>query len=369
MNNDQWLVKLCSAQPTNEAELGQALSNMPLDELMNLDVAPTPGIDSVGSKIAFAEEMGREMAIENPRAMQAAEAQELVSALSDKEAVKLAQELGLAQEKTAFLGAIKGLAAKAITSSGGKAVINAASKNPSAALAMGGGLAGGMHSKATGGSFMGGAALGAGVGYGAARLGAGKAMKKGLGKAYGWGARANKSALGGGAVASSMGKNTSVKFLKTAYLNSDSKNEWLSQFEGTPLLQAALDMSKQELASETQDIEERAQQKAERAQENTSDSRYEEQDKLRLQKKDLELQLIAQRNGLVSEGGGEDPAAEEAPPAEAPPEEAAGPAEAAVESPAGQEAVQAIKEAATKLAFSPAFGHRVAKVASIPPFR
>lgn len=436
MSNDNWLIKLCSEQPTNEAELEQALTEMSPEQLMSLDSAPTPGLDSMDAKIAFADQMGREMAIQNPGILRDEENAALVGELSDEEAVKLAHDLGidLGLEKQAFLGAAKGLMGKALTSGAGKKMFRAAAKNPNAATAAIGAGVGAMHSKATGGSALGGAMGGAALGYGAGRLGAGRALRKGMVGAQRWGRRANKSALGGGGpVASAMGPNTPVSFashrvgnfsknasikqameamaaekdasiistmgrggklttmrsaqakptiqsmvakrggkaprplpgmprakgtpppipgvLKTAFLRSDHKNEWLEQFEGTPLLQAALDMAKQELASETQAIEEREARKQEHM---GSDERWVEQDKLRLQKKDLELQLIAQRNGLGSESS--EPGPEEGegmPPGEAPElgsEEGVDPAQATIESPAGQEAVGAIKEAGRRLA-------------------
>lgn len=352
MSNDNWLIKLCSEQPTNEAELEQALTEMPPEQLMSLDPTPTPGIDSMESKIAFADQMGREMAIQNPGILSDAENQALVANLSDEEAVKLAHDLGIRLEKKAFLGGLAAKATKWMAGSGGKKLTGAIAKNPNAATAALGAGAGAVHSKATGGSALGGAMAGGALGYGAGRLGAGQMLKSRTSQAYGAARKAQ------GPLSAGIGKTASIKKvlmgMKTAMRNND-KNEWLEQFEGSPLLQAALDMAKQELASETADIEQRAARRAERKAEPDyeDNSSYDEQEKLKLQKKDLELQLIAQRNGLGSEGGEPGSAEDGMPPAEPAPEEGgevSNPAQATIESPAGQEAVGAIKEAGWKLA-------------------
>lgn len=361
MSTDNWLIKLCSEQPTNEAELEQALTELSPEQLMSLDPTPTPGIDSVESKIAFADQMGREMAIQNPGILRDAENQALVADLSDEEAVKLAHDLGIGPvlEKKAFLGGLAAKATKWMAGSGGKKLTGMVAKNPNAATAALGAGVGAAHSKATGGSALGGALVGGGLGYGAGRLGAGQMLKKRTAQAYGAARKAQGPLRGGiGKIASIKeameaitGKKGTPPIPKMAYMN-DNKNEWLQQFEGTPLLQAALDMAKQELATETESIERSAVEKAQRS---SSDDSWDAREKIKLQKKDLELQLIAQRNGLGSESS-EPTAPEEGAPAEAAPVEpapeegAVDPTQATIDSPAGQEAVGAIKEAGRRLA-------------------
>jgi len=180
MSTDNWLIKLCSEQPTNEAELEQALSEMPHEDLMSLGAAPTPGLDSMDAKVAFADQMGREMAMSNPGILRDAENEAMVGELADEEAVKLAEDLGLIGKQAFFsaaLGAGKGLVSKAMASGAGKALTGAVAKNPNAATAAIGAGVGAVHSKATGGRALGGAMAGGAPGSGVGRMGPGTVLK------------------------------------------------------------------------------------------------------------------------------------------------------------------------------------------------
>jgi hypothetical protein len=425
MSKDNWLIKLCSEQPTNEAELEQALLELPSEELMALDPNPTQHLDEMPDKIAFADQMGRELAHQDPGLLQQeeenAELAQVVASLSDEDAVKVAAALDSGElTKEAFLGAVGRLAGKAMTSGVGKKITKTIANNPLAATtaagAAGGALMGGEGNRLQG--ALGGAALGLGGGALAGR----QAIRKGMGQLYGRAAKAarpgvsatrarragmvgplrptgkfaaaeklakvslpmaitgprlskmvggkvqdathligkkappipgTKSAKGG--LLPGVHKRASIEGgkEKKAYMDHGHRDEWLAQFEGTPLLEQALEMAQQELQLEMQQIEERQER---------PDS-FAEQDKIRAQKKLLELQLVAQRNGLSEPDGDElggpattadhpEPEGDEYDHEEVEGEEEENPAEAAVASPAGQQAVQAIKEAGIKLANS-----------------
>lgn len=306
---DNWLAKLAAEQPTIEENLEQALGELSIDELRELQNEPaTPNLDSFEEKVAQADQMGRELAKEHgpglaaqaeQRALQNHAVMNAIQDLPDDEAVKLAFVIDNGSEeqvKEAF-AALANLARKAITSKGMRSAVGKAGrfakKNPNAAMAIGGAAAGGVANKAQGGSFTRGAVTGAGLGYGAGKLTgvSGSRLSKGIGggygKALGW---ANKTAA---PLSGAIGAMVASDMSKVAFY--DHKNEWLSQFEGTPLLQQALDMAERELQMEMQQIEER----------NSRPDTFAEQDKLRAQKKLLELQLVAQRNGLSEPDGDE----------------------------------------------------------------
>ena len=396
MNTNDWLVKLCAEQPTNEAELEQALTELEPEDLMGLDPAPTPHLDGIQEKIAFADQMGRELAVQNPGLLQDAEAQaleaqqlqEAIGSLSDEEAVKVAHVLdnGTEMEKEAIFGAIKGLAAKALGSGAVRKTLGAAARNPRVAMSAAGAGAGAIADKDN--RFRG-ALLGGGAGYGLSRTGVGmKAFRKGtktLGRGHKWGLKQQgikRVGKGGGYAASPLrrnaagqsmpgiaaGQSSPISFqstaakavrgkgdggplLKKAYLGGDHKNEWLEQFEGTPLLQQALGLARQELDAEMQDIESRQNEPA-------RDEAWQRRDQLRIEKKKLELDLVAQRNGEQcgeGEPGGEEAPPEPGPQAQEEPQQPPNPAEVAAQSQPGQEAIQAIKEAGARLAASPSF--------------
>lgn len=71
---------------------------------------------------------------------------------------------------------------------------------------------------------------------------------------------------------------------------------WLSQFEGTPLLDKAIEIETQLLEAEKADMEQRIQERASRPPLDASRDLWDMQDKMRLEKKMLELQLVTQRN-------------------------------------------------------------------------
>jgi hypothetical protein len=71
--------------------------------------------------------------------------------------------------------------------------------------------------------------------------------------------------------------------------------EWLEKFKGTPLMDQAVALAQQELQIDMSDIQKREQRQMERANEpqETSDGSYIMKDKIRVQKKMLELQLAS----------------------------------------------------------------------------
>lgn len=309
---DNWLAKLAAEQPTMEENLHQALSELSIEELRELQDEPaTPNLDSFQEKVAEADEMGRELAREQgfglaaqaeQRAMQNHAVMRAIQDLPDEDAVKLAfvMENGDEEQVKEAFAALANLARKAITSGGLKKAVGTAGrfakKNPNAAMAIGGSVAGGLANKAQGGSFTRGAVTGAGLGYGAGKLTgvSGQTLSKGIGgtygKALGW---ANKVASSS-PLSDAVRTQVAVDLEKVGFMG-DGRNEWITQFEGTPLLQQALEMAQQELQLEMDQIEERT----------ARPDSFAEQDKLRAQKRLLELQLVAQRNGLSEPDGDE----------------------------------------------------------------
>lgn len=73
---------------------------------------------------------------------------------------------------------------------------------------------------------------------------------------------------------------------------------WISQFEGSPLLEQAIALERQELQFESEDLARRQQQRAEGdARMQAEQQLWDQRDELRLQKKQLELQLAEQQLG------------------------------------------------------------------------
>ena len=373
---DNWLAKLASEQPTNEENLKQVLGDLSLPDLQELAEQPiTPHLDNLEEKVAEADQMGRDLAKSHgpglaaqaeQRAVQNHAVMKSVADLSDDEAIKMAYVLehGSDMEKEAFvaslagkalkmgkgllskaspaIGKAKGMGAKALSSGPGQKALAWGAKNPTAAGAVAGGAVGGVHSKATGGSFLGGAALGAGMGAGGAAMAGKGNVGRFLGKTH---SRFNKMASS--PLTSAVQAMVSHDLSKLAYMD-DNKNEWLEQFEGTPLLEQAVGMVKDELQTEIDSIESRKVEDEHRREQDQGPSSYHEKDMLRAKKKMLELQLVAQRNGMGDptgagvDAGGEQPPeggemappppeeGGEMPPAEAPQPEAA-PMEAAQE--------------------------------------
>lgn len=150
---------------------------------------------------------------------------------------------------------------------------------------------------------------------------------------------------------------------KLAYMD-DNKNEWLEQFEGSPLLEQAVNMVQEELQTEIDGIEHRKQEDEHRREMDTGPASYHEKDMLRAKKKMLELQLVAQRNGMGDPtGAGADMGGEQAPPeggemmppegGEMPPAEAAPQPEAAPMEAAQEQVKMAYAMALSKTAMDP----------------
>jgi hypothetical protein len=320
---DNWLVKLCSKQPTNEKQVERQLDQLPYEDLVELSAGreqPEYALDSLEVKVAQAEQLGREMARNNGQEImnqveQEALIEAAVASLPDEEAIKVAAALSsgeLTKEaflKEAFLGAalgaVRGGAARALGSNAAKKTVKFMARNPGASMAIGGAAAGGL---ATG--DLRGAALGAAGGYGLHRLAPGisQAATRGAGKAYGWGRRNMGAAAAPGfaktASIKGLSKTAASKFVKQAFgmCPEGTYNSWLQQFEGTPLLEQALSLEQQDLDAGMQEVQQRSES---RARNRDMDDAWETRDALRLQKRLLELQLVAQRNGLSEPDGDE----------------------------------------------------------------
>lgn len=179
---NDWIQKLSAATSPQVEE--------PVVEPVEENV--TSNLDELETKMAQAEDMGRELAREQGDAVLAdtvvdAQMQDFVANLSDEEAVKLAEMLDNGLDKEAFLGmgalkgglgALKGIAGKAMKSNTGSKLLGKAVNNPNAAMAAGGAALG--AAGAGEGNRMSGALLGGAGGYGAGRMGAGKMLQKGL---------------------------------------------------------------------------------------------------------------------------------------------------------------------------------------------
>lgn len=136
---------------------------------------------------------------------------------------------------------------------------------------------------------------------------------------------------------------------KTAYLNEcgpdGAPKTFLEKFQGTPLFDQALALEQQELQAEMTDIQKRQ----ERRQQNAADdSVYEAKDRIRLQKRLLELELSKQQLGAPAPGA--TPAQGAGAPGEVPPE--------GVEAGAGGVVG---KMASAKVAEADAFGRELAR--------
>jgi hypothetical protein len=106
--------------------------------------------------------------------------------------------------------------------------------------------------------------------------------------------------------------------LKAAYL-SDHCDDWLSKFKGTPLFEQAVQIEEDLLGIEQAEIAEREEERGER------EARYAKRDEIRVQKRQLSLELVKQEEGMVDDGG-EEELAEEPPEMEGEPEVAEEPA-------------------------------------------
>ncbi len=304
-----WLVKMAAKQSTKEAQFRQQIEALPLEQLADL-MAPnsTANLDAIGEKIASARDEGRRLAhqkgpeILEKMAQKAADEkalQEYVASLPDDQAIKIAHILqnGSHVEKVAAMGemmgaigkgmgALRGGAAKAMGSSLGTKALGFAAKNPHAAAAIGGAAAGGL---ATG--DLRGAAAGAGAGYGLSKMpGVANKMNTGATKSYLW-AQKNMAKVASHIEA----------LYKTAMVCETSPfpggGNWLSQFEGTPLLQQAIELAQHDLQLEISEIQ--------RRQENSSHDTWTQRDILSARKRLLEIQLVASRNGMHEPDGDE----------------------------------------------------------------
>jgi hypothetical protein len=86
-------------------------------------------------------------------------------------------------------------------------------------------------------------------------------------------------------------------------MGGDSAKGWISQFEGSPLLQQALALERQELQMEAEDLTKRQQERAESDGRIQADQqRWDMRDQLRIQKRQLELQAAEQALGGIEEG-------------------------------------------------------------------
>ncbi len=89
--------------------------------------------------------------------------------------------------------------------------------------------------------------------------------------------------------------------------SSSSRNGWVNQFEGTPLLPQAVALERQELQMEADDLSKRSAEDAERQARSQEDqARWASRDQIRLQKKELDLQLAEHRSGVANQGAGEE---------------------------------------------------------------
>ncbi len=315
---DNWLVKFAAAQPTQEAQFRQQIEALPLDQLRDLvDPPSTAHLETFQEKAASAIAEGRRLAHEagnqllEKSAQEAAADQiiaEVVNSLSDEDAIKLAEAIANETDAEKIAAGLMGMAGSALKGIGGFAF-----KHPHAAAAIGGGLAGGL---ATGN--LRGAAVGAGLGYGASKMvpGVSGAVQRG-----GWG-----SALQGQKLMGKAAEDINALY-KTAMMADCVKEgggshdqSWLTQFEGSPLLEQAIGLAEQELQIEIADIQRRQEREA-RMKEEMGDDYWTKRDIIRARKHMLELQLVAQRNGL----GQKQDQAQAGAPAQQPPQQPAQP--------------------------------------------
>lgn len=130
---------------------------------------------------------------------------------------------------------------------------------------------------------------------------------------------------------------------------------FLDRFKGTPLLAQALQLMEQELKLDAMDLERREQQNQMSL---SSDNIWTQRDKLRLQKRLLELELAKQQNGGQEQEQAPAPSPEQA----APPAEAQAPAAPAPEKPKEEPALSVKAAAFQKLAWADSFGRQLAHV-------
>lgn len=272
MLND-WLTKLAEEQTTDEAQLESALAELPREELEQIlsehaPVPASPNIDRGKESFMKADQMGRELA--------------------HKHGPELAKQAGMLE------GAIK-----AVKPMAGKA-LGWAAQNPSKAMAAGGaalGAASGLvapgkdaqgNTKSRLGAALTRGAVGGAAGYGASKL------PKGIGqKAMDYTSGAANMGLNRMGQQMKFASASPVERIKLAMYGAMAGEEdsFLSQFEGSPLLQEALQLEQQAIQAEMA----HKQQSDERQQ---MDSQYYSQmDQLRLQKRMLALKAAAEKMG------------------------------------------------------------------------
>jgi hypothetical protein len=304
-----WLVKMAAKQSTQVDQFRQQVESLPFEDLADI-LSPnlTGNLDSLSEKVASARAEGQRLAHEQgPQLVEKAAADaaadqalvDYVSSLPDDEAIKVAHVLqhGSDVEKVAVvgammgalgkgMGAMRGGAAKAIGGGMGAKALGFAAKNPAAAMAIGGGAAGGL---ATG--DVRGAAAGAGAGYGLSKMpGVANKMHTGATKSYLW-AQKNMPKVA-----------SEIEALYKVAFTGDcgpmpGGGSWLNQFEGTPLLQQAIELMQHDLQLEIQNIQKR--------QEDAAQDTWTQRDVLSARKRLLELQLVASRNGIGEPDGDE----------------------------------------------------------------
>lgn len=328
--SDNWLVKLAHRQPTAEIQFRQQIDAMSFDELKDfVGPSPTTTIDSFMDKAASAIQQGRQLAHNGGAELFEKSAQDaridqslidVVSDLSDEAAIKLAEMLenGTDVEKIAGL---MGMAGGALKSLGGMAV-----KHPHMAAAAGGaaiGAAAGGPGNRMGGAMAGGA-LGA-IGSKAIPGMASKIQQGGF-----------AAGLKGQSLMGKAAHDEITALYKTAMLSKCGPGSddisWLTQFEGSPLLPQAIELAQHEVQIEIESIQKRQQRHAILNNE-SFDEEWTKHDIIRAQKHLLELQLVAQRNGL----GEQAQAAQQPQGASVPPQQGGVGGPGGVQMPMGQE--------------------------------
>lgn len=298
---DNWLVKFASTQPTSEHQFKQQLNTLPLDELRDLIGNPTSNIDSFQEKAASVIRQGRQLAHTHGQELLEKSANDTqvdralvnaVSELSDEEAIKLAEMLQAGTDVEKVAG-IMGMAGKALKGLGGMAA-----KSPHATAAVGGAAIG----AAAGGpdNRLGGAMAGAGLGAAGSKMIPGMAGKIQRG-GFAAGLQGQKMMMPKMAEVENLYKRAMSAYKCSSSMDMDGGGtNWLNQFEGSPLLEQAFGLAQQEIQVEIQDIQKRQAQSAMMRDDDT----WTQRDVIRARKNLLELQLVAQRNGL---GGGQPP--------------------------------------------------------------
>lgn len=304
--SDKWLVKFASQQPTAEAQLRQQIDALPVEDLRDL-VGPssTETIDSFQEKSAAAINQGRQMAHEvGPQLVEkAAQDTEQVRALanalsfmSDESVIKMAHVLehGSDVEKVAVVGNLLNMVGKGLKTVGGFAA-----KRPGTAAAIGGAGLGALMGGE--GNRLGGALGGAAIGAGAAKLS--PKLTQGIQRgAFGMGLHGqnliNKGMAKMAEEVQSLYKVAFVGGMAAKCSPFGEDTSWLTQFEGSPLLEQAIGLAEAELQIEIQEI----QKAQERQRASMDDDSWTQRDIIRARKKLLELQLVSQRNGLGQQG-------------------------------------------------------------------